>query len=279
MSDSCPVADTAALYDRVAGSYERWWAPVIRAAALRLLDLIELCVAQRPNALVLDLGAGTGPLARAAAARWPRVRVLALDPSQGMLDLGRAKAEETLTRRAARRVTWMAGAAERLPIADETVDAVVSSFSLQYFRRKAVALREVHRVCRPGAAIALVTWLQNGWPFVPWQVLDELLDELAIVRSQSTSEHLFRSLPSAAAMVRRAGFGGVRATAGLVDYQWELDALVHCAVEAERRQLFESLDAGTAERLLRLWRTRVEQLAGADLRYRGRVAYVSGRRR
>jgi len=108
--------------------------------------------------------------------------------------------------------------------------------------------------------------------------LSELLDELHIVRPPSAETGLFRSLPSAAALFRRAGFRGVHAASGLVDYQWTLDAFMHCARESEERELLDSLDDATGSRLVRLWRECLGRLTEDELRYRDLVAYVTGER-
>lgn len=272
------TSDIAALYDRIASSYERWWAPVIRPATLHVLDLVAHRVAARPEAVILDIGAGTGPLLRAAVARWPRVRALGVDPSRSMLDLGRAEAAGSLEASACRRISWLPGVAQQLPVADGSVDVAVSSFTVQYLHNRVAALREAYRVCRPGAAVAVVTWLEGDSSFVPWQLFDSLLHELGIVRPPSSEGHRFRSLPSSAALLRRAGFCEVRAAGGLVDYQWTVDALVHCAVESEERELFDSLSEDAGRRLASLWRVQLERLSAADLRYRDTIAYVTGRR-
>ena len=277
-STDSATSDTAALYDRIAPSYQRWWAPVIEPAALRLLDLVAAVVADHPGAVIVDVGAGTGTLARAAVARWPEVRAIAVDPSTGMLDVGRAEAATTLDRSARRRLSWMTGVAEHLPITEGSVDIIVSSFTLQYLRRRVAALREAHRIIRPDGAIAVVTWMANDWPFAPWRLLSALIDELHLERPPSAETGLFRSLPSAAALVRRAGFRDVHAADGIVEYQWTLDAFVHCALESEDRELVDSLDAKTRSRLERLWRERLGRLTDADFRYRDLVAYVTGRR-
>jgi ubiquinone/menaquinone biosynthesis C-methylase UbiE len=269
---------TQTLYDRIAPSYERWWAPVIEPAALRLLDLVAPVIDVHRGAILVDVGAGTGPLARAAVARWPRVQAIAVDPSSGMLGLGRAEAEKTLDRSALRRLGWMTGIAERLPVEDGSADIVVSSFVYQYLRSRVAALREAHRILKPGGVVAVVTWLDNGVPFAPWRLLSQLLDELHIVRPPSAETALFRSLPSAASLFRRAGFRGVHAMSGLVEYQWTLDAFVHCAWENEEPELLDSLDDDTRGRLDRLWRERLGRLTEDDLRYRDLVAYVSGER-
>jgi ubiquinone/menaquinone biosynthesis C-methylase UbiE len=177
-------SDVAALYDRIALSYQRWWAPVIT----------RYVAAPRPRrtrrggpsgAVIVD-GVRNGYLARAAVARWPEVRAIAVDPSTGMLDVGRAEAERTLEPPARRRIKWTIGAAERLPVDDGAADAVVSSFTLQYLRNRGAALREAYRILRPGGAIAVVTWLASDWPFAPNQLLGALLDELHIGRPPSS---------------------------------------------------------------------------------------------
>jgi ubiquinone/menaquinone biosynthesis C-methylase UbiE len=272
------LLDTAALYDRIAPSYQRWWATVIEPAALRLLELVADAVADRPKAVIVDVGAGTGTLARAAVARWPMVRAIALDPSAGMLDIGQAEAARTLDPSARRRLSWLTGAAEHLSIAAGSVDAVVSSFTLQYVRRRGAALREAGRVLRPGGAIAIVTWLASDVPFTPWRLLTEVLAELGLERPPSQETGLFRSLPSAAALVRRAGFRHVHATEGVVEYPWSLDALVHCTMKMEERELIDSLAAKTRRHLERIWRSRLAALTDADFQFRDVVAYVSGRR-
>jgi ubiquinone/menaquinone biosynthesis C-methylase UbiE len=273
-----PVAETVALYDRIAASYERWWAPVIRPATLRLLDLIAERVADDPNATLLDIGAGTAPLARAAVARWPGVRVLAVDPSSGMLDVGRREAAASLPLSARRRISWLQGLAEELPVADRAVDVVLSSFTLQYLHNRLAAVREARRVSRPGAAIAAVTWIESDSVFVPWSVLDASLDELRIRRTPSGAEQPFRSVSSAATLLRRAGFRDVRAVSGSVDYQWTVARLVRCAVEAEQRVLFESLAVELRDRVLTVWQERLARLGVAELIYHDAVVYVSGRR-
>src|SRR5450631_486252 len=111
-------------YDRFAASYQRWWAPVIEPAGLRLLDLVSESVGRRSNTVIVDLGAGTGTLARAAVGRWSTVRAIAVDPAEGMLDAGRAEAERTLGVSTNRRLRWVRASADGLPIPDRSVDVV-----------------------------------------------------------------------------------------------------------------------------------------------------------
>lgn len=274
---STQLAKSQVLYDRVAAPYHELWLPVIEPASLRLLDLVAPVIDGRPGARLVDVGTGTGPLAREAVRRWPHVVVHAVDPSSGMRAVGQGEAERTLSRAARGRIRWWEGVAERLPLDDASADAMVSSFVYQYLGNRSAALRDAYRVLRPGGAIAIVTWLANDWSFPPWQLQREVLGELDITPPASMETGLFRSLPSAAALVRRAGFRGVRATAGIVEHQWTLDAFWSCAV-SEDVELRDSLDPGTLEELDRRWRERLERLTNGDLLYRDQIAYVVGRR-
>jgi ubiquinone/menaquinone biosynthesis C-methylase UbiE len=271
------LSEIVDLYDRSAASFHRWWLPVIEPTTLHLLDLIEPLVVGRP-ALIVDVGAGTGPIGRAAVARWAKVEVVGVDPSEGTLAMGKAAADATLDPSARRRLTWVVGVAERLPVETATADGVVSSFTLQYLPRRIVGLREGRRVLRPGGMIAVVTWLVNDWSFRPWVELGEVVDELAIARPPTPEVGgPFRSLPSAAALVRRAGFRDVHATEDVIEYRWQREALVRCTLEEEARPLVDSLDGPTRDRLERLWTERLSRLGEDDLVYRDKVAFVTGR--
>lgn len=98
---------------------------------------------------VLDVGCGTGVLARAARGRIaPGGSVTGVDPNPGMLAVAQRTGE----------IEWRHAGAERLPFADATFDAVVSQFALMFFSDKARAVAEMCRVSRPGARLAVATW-------------------------------------------------------------------------------------------------------------------------
>lgn len=92
---------------------------------------------------VLDLGAGTGKLTEALAAR-PGVRVVAVEPDPAML------AE---LRRALPGVDARRGSAEAIPLPDAAVDAVLVGQALHWFDLDR-ALPEIVRVLRPGGVLA-----------------------------------------------------------------------------------------------------------------------------
>jgi SAM-dependent methyltransferase len=104
----------------------------------------------RPGHNVLDVGCGTGVLARAAHARvGASGHVAALDPNDGML---------AVARRADADIEWRTGAGERLPYPDDSFDRTVSQFALMYFTDPETALREIERVTRTQGRVAIAVW-------------------------------------------------------------------------------------------------------------------------
>ena len=82
----------------------------------------------QPGERVLDIGTGTGIVARLAAPNvGPTGSVAGLDASPAMLSIARAMAsEEGLT------IDWDEGQAEALPYPDECFDLVLSQFALMF---------------------------------------------------------------------------------------------------------------------------------------------------
>lgn len=116
-----------------------------RRRAVRALEL-------SPGATVLDLATGTADLA-IAIARAHDVRVIGVDPSQGMLAVGRRKVEAAGL---AGRITLEVGDAEQLRLGDASVDAVSMAFGIRNVPDRDRALREMARVTRPGGRIAIL---------------------------------------------------------------------------------------------------------------------------
>lgn len=96
------------------------------------------------DALVLDLGAGTGDLTRELLRQEAR-EVISADFSPEMLAAGSAKLQQE-----GRQVSWLVADATRLPFADESFDRVISGFLLRNLVDLPAGLQEMVRVLKPG---------------------------------------------------------------------------------------------------------------------------------
>lgn len=118
----------------------------------------------KPGMQVLDLASGTGEPAITLAMRvGAQGRVTALDLSADLLEIANGRARERglenfLTQRAD---------AHALPFADNSFDVATCRFGVMFFRDVALALRELHRVLRPGARSCFLAWGPFEQPY--WQ--------------------------------------------------------------------------------------------------------------
>lgn len=134
-----------------AENYERW-RPSYPAVA------VEWLVPPRAT-VVADVGAGTGKLTGSLVAQG--LRVEAVEPDQRMLDVLRRSHPQAQAHRAG---------ADNLPLADASVDAVLSAGAWHWFPFEE-AMAETRRVLRPG-----------GWLGLMWNVaapIDSWEQELA----------------------------------------------------------------------------------------------------
>lgn len=140
-------AERGQLTQSAAEVYEEFFVPALFGQwPDRVLNAVGVSEGDR----VLDVGSGTGVLARAAVERVGETgRVAGIDANEGML---------AVASRLTPKVSWQVGAAERLPYPDDSFDRVVSQFALMFFTDRHAALAEMARVLAPGRSVAIATW-------------------------------------------------------------------------------------------------------------------------
>jgi SAM-dependent methyltransferase len=108
--------------------------------------------ALRPGETVLDLGSGAGfDVFLAARETGPTGRVIGVDMTPEMLARARRNAETT----GQDNVEFREGRIEALPVADASVDVVISNCVINLVPDKAAVFREVARVLRPGGRMVV----------------------------------------------------------------------------------------------------------------------------
>ena len=112
----------------------RWRKQVIKLARLT------------PNASLLDLGTGTGDLAREALLQEPQAKVTAADFTVEMMRVGKKSGN----------LQFSAADALNLPFKDTTFDAVVSGFLMRNVTDIQQALKEQYRALKPGGRIVIL---------------------------------------------------------------------------------------------------------------------------
>lgn len=112
----------------------RWRKQVIKLARLT------------PNASLLDLGTGTGDLAREALLQQPQAKVTAADFTVEMMRVGKKSGS----------LQFSAADALNLPFKDTTFDAVVSGFLMRNVTDIQQALKEQYRTLKPGGRIVIL---------------------------------------------------------------------------------------------------------------------------
>jgi SAM-dependent methyltransferase len=174
-------------FARAADAYERGRPGYPPAAVEHLCEVLGI---GRGRA-VLDLAAGTGKLTRLLVPTG--AELVTVEPVDEMREaLARALPE----------VTALAGTAEDIPLAADSVDAVVVGSAFHWFHGDG-ALAEIHRVLRPGGRLGLL-----------WNVREEsvawVAELTAIIEPHRGSVPRYRSGAWKEAFRRTAAFSPLR---------------------------------------------------------------------
>lgn len=148
-----PRGGSGAMFDGIARRYdvlnrlmslgldERW-----RRKTVAALELGS-------DSRVLDLATGTGDLAIRIARQYSDSRITGVDPSVGMLDVGRQKVTRLNLEG---RVEMAVGDAQELSYPDDSFDGVCMAFGIRNVPDRTRALAEMARITRPGGRVAIL---------------------------------------------------------------------------------------------------------------------------
>ena len=278
----------AASYDATATDFDHLTDRYSTGIASRMLAVAKVEQSDR----LLDLGTGTGLLARLAAERG--ANVVGIDHSEGMLDRARLKAKLA---------TFQVMDAEALQFEDGSFDVAATLYVLRHLPDPRAACRELHRVLRPGGKLVAAVGARPT-PFSASAVasgIGALSDRLfaAVGRRALSPEFLRRFLDregvplsrghaahhgneDVSGMLAAVGFKNIRREWWGERFQltpeefWDVQAVF----DSEARERLTALPDAEAEKLKRKFVSECKVLAdrGASLVYRtGAIIYSAER--
>ncbi len=167
-----------AYFDDLAGKFGREYVPGrswkgLAEAMLKILNYDT----------VADLGAGEGTLSQLIAQR--AKKVIAIDSSEKMVEFGKKLAKENQLPH----LEYRLGDIEAPPITDHSIDLAIFSQALHHAENPLKAIREAHRILKPGGRLIILDLLQHSFEkarelyFDTWLGFSEV--ELAEMITQS----------------------------------------------------------------------------------------------
>lgn len=152
----------AQMFDTISGNYDNLNRVISFGIDVKWRKKVLKIVSDSKPKVILDIATGTGDLA-ILMAQSKAEKIIGLDISAGMLEVGRKKVEE---KNLSNRIELVLGDSENMPFEDNYFDAITVSFGVRNFENLEKGFAEILRILKPnGVFVILETSVPDKTPY------------------------------------------------------------------------------------------------------------------
>lgn len=161
-SDLGKKEQVAQMFDTISGNYDGLNRVISFGIDVKWRKKVLKIVAAKNPKTILDIATGTGDLA-ILMTQTNAEKIIGLDISAGMLEVGRKKIEQ---KNLSGKIEMVLGDSENIPYPDNTFDAITVAFGVRNFENLEKGLAEILRILKPnGVFVILETSVPEKTPF------------------------------------------------------------------------------------------------------------------
>ncbi|MFS4494829.1 bifunctional demethylmenaquinone methyltransferase/2-methoxy-6-polyprenyl-1,4-benzoquinol methylase UbiE [Maribacter sp. 2308TA10-17] len=150
------------MFDSISGNYDGLNRVISFGIDIKWRKRVVAILKKKQPKSILDIATGTGDLA-INMIKTGAERIVGLDISPGMLEVGKKKVNE---KKFHETIEMVVGDSENLPFDDSTFDAITVAFGVRNFETLDKGLAEIYRVLKPsGTFVVLETSVPTKTPF------------------------------------------------------------------------------------------------------------------
>lgn len=172
---------------------ESFGKPAVKSVYAAMAERITVDWRTRGNRELtfLDLGTGTGYLLVALKELFPDAKAIGVDPSEEMLRLARKNVDES----GHSNIELRPGRAEKIPADSESIDLLMTQFSLHEWEDPEKGFAEISRVLKPDGTVVIRAWNKSCPRFEFWKHNIEHIFKFGWNRAKEARKSHKRSYP------------------------------------------------------------------------------------
>ncbi|MDA6071171.1 bifunctional demethylmenaquinone methyltransferase/2-methoxy-6-polyprenyl-1,4-benzoquinol methylase UbiE [Flavobacterium sp. AC] len=152
----------AQMFDNISGNYDNLNRVISFGIDIKWRKKVLKIVSDKKPKIILDIATGTGDLA-ILMTQTNAEKIIGLDISAGMLEVGKRKVEE---KKLSNIIDLVLGDSEKIPFEDNHFDAITVGFGVRNFENLEKGFAEILRVLKPnGVFVILETSVPDKTPY------------------------------------------------------------------------------------------------------------------